>query len=144
MTVTLAQAIRVLSNGKYSVGLDGTISSEDATVLETLLAPEVERLDPGFSADELVRFKAYLMLDALSNSSGNGSIVEKTVKDVRWKIKSPKSSSQWMEYAEKMLSGHSKSYSPSGVARCDAYVTGLDSTAITQYGEPAYSEEPQE
>lgn len=137
---TLAQAVRVLSQGKYSIGPEGTVSTEDAAILEGLLASEIARKDPGFSADELVRFKAYHILDALSNSAGTGTIVEKKVKDVQWKLAKPigkDSSSIWMDYANIMISKFGKSTMPQGVTRCDSYIHGLDSTEVIQYGDPS-------
>lgn len=146
MTVSIAQAVRILSNGKYTIGPEGTISTEDFVLLEELIADEVAIKDPGFSTAELVRFKAYLVLDILSNTSGMGNIIEKKVKDVSWKLARSSikgSTSMWMDFAEKMIAQHGRSISPSGVARCDAYVHGLDSTTIDQYGEPSYSEQPE-
>ncbi|HEX2955693.1 MAG TPA: hypothetical protein VHO70_02610 [Chitinispirillaceae bacterium] len=145
MVATIAQVVRVLSKGKYTIGPEGTISSEDAEILEELLADEVSRKDPGFSAAELVRYKAYLILDVIVNSGGTGNIVEKKVKDTAWKIARssiPRSTSVWYDYSEKMIAQHSGNVMPSGVARSDAYVHGLDSTDIAQYGDPASSEQP--
>lgn len=140
MTITLAQAIRVLSKGKYTIGLEGTITTEDATALSEMLEPEVTRLNPGFTGSELMRFRAYLFLDTLTNFAGNGVVVEKTVKDTRWKIKSPTASSQWMEYANKMIEEFGGTVAPSGVSRSDAGVRGLDSNNVEQYGDPSESE----
>lgn len=147
MVATLAQAVRILSDGDYTIGPEGTISTEDAAILEEMIADEIARKDPGFSPAELVRFKAYYILDILTNSDGIGNITEKKVKDVSWKVSSRTakgSTSLWMDFAEKMVSGFSNGKMPSGVARCDAYVHGLDSTTIDQYGEPALSEQPYE
>jgi hypothetical protein len=140
LTITLAQAVKVLSNGKYTIGIGGTISDDDAAVLVSLLIGEITRKDPGFSTDELVRFKAYHVLDALANSPGLGTIVEKKVKDVQWKIAKPSgkhSTSLWMDYADKMIAQFGKNTMPAGVARCDSLVQGLDSTVIEQYGDPS-------
>lgn len=132
--------MRILSNGKYTVGPEGTISTADADLLESMIADEVSRKDPGFSASELVRFKAYMILDILSNSSGTGNIIEKKVKDTAWKVARSSvknSTSVWMDFAEKMISNFGNSTMPAGTARCDAYVHGLDSTDVEQYGEPS-------
>lgn len=137
MTVTLAQAVRVLSKGKYSIGPEGTIPTEDATILDEMLTPEINRINPGFTGSELMRFRAYLFLDAFVNSPGNGVITEKTVKDTRWKIKSPTASSQWMEYAQKMIAGYGVSKAPAGTSRADSDMRGLDSNRVEQSGEPA-------
>ena len=140
MTITLAQAVKVLSNGRYTIGIGGTISDDDAAVLESLLIGEITRKDPGFSANDLVRFKAYHMLDAIVNSPGLGTIVEKKVKDVQWKLAKPtgkNSTSLWMDYADKMIAQFGKTTKPMGVARCDSQAQGLDSTVIEQYGDPS-------
>jgi hypothetical protein len=145
VVATLEQVIRVLSSGKYTIGTDGTITSEDAAILEELLADEIRQKDPGFSAIELVRFKAYLILDILANSNGTGNIVEKKVNLVSWKVARSQikgSSSVWYDFAEKMIANHRMGKMPSGVARSDSYVHGLDSTDVAQYGDPAYSEQP--
>lgn len=140
MTATVAQAVRILSKGKYSIGPEGTISTEDAAVLEELLADEVSLKDPGFSPTELVRFKAYLMLDVFANSPGTGNIIEKKVNLVAWKVARSSvkgTTSVWFDLAERMILNHGKSIVPSGVERCDSTVKGLDSTEIEQYGEPS-------
>lgn len=137
MAATLYQAIRVLSKGKYTVGPEGTISSEDAAILEELLADEINRRNPGFAGSDLIRFKAYHMLDAIVNFAGSGTIIDKTVKDTRWKVATPKASSQWMEYADKMIAGYRNGLMPTGVARCDSEMAGFDSSTIQQYGEPS-------
>lgn len=145
MTVTVPQAVRILSKGKYSIGPEGTISSEDYALLEELIAEEVNRKDPGFSATDLVRYKAYLVLDILSNTGGTGFITEKKVKDVSWKIgksSNKGSTSLWYDYAEKMIAEFGKSTMPAGVARSDAYFQGLDSNPVDVTGDPAYSERP--
>lgn len=143
MAVTLYQAIRILSKGKYSVGPEGTMSTEDAVLLDELIEPEVVAKDPGFSAAERIRYKAYLFLDVMANTGGTGNIVEKKVKDFQWKVaqsKTKNSTSTWYDFAERMLADFGGSVAPSGVARCDSDAKGFDSTSITQYGEPAYSE----
>ena len=142
MVVTVAQAVRILSKGLYSIGPEGTISTEDALLLEELMAGEVSRKDPGFTAAELVRYRAYLILDVLSNSSGMGIIVEKKVNLVAWKLAKSSnkgSTSMWSDYAAKMIAEFGKGTMPSGVMASDAFMHGLDSTEITQYGEPSLS-----
>jgi hypothetical protein len=140
MTVTVPQTISILSNGKYTVGPGGTVSTEDEAILESLIADEVARKNPGFSETELVRYKAYLILDILSNTPGMGSIVEKKVNLVSWKIAKSSvkgSTSVWMDFAERMISGFGTATMPAGVSRADAYVNGLDSTEVAQYGGPS-------
>lgn len=145
MTVTVPQAVRILSKGKYTIGPEGTISSEDYALLEELITDEVNRKNPGFSATDLVRYKAYLILDILSNTGGTGFITEKKVKDVSWKISksgNKESTSIWYDYAEKMIAEFGKTTMPAGVSRSDAYFQGLDSNPVDVSGDPAYSERP--
>lgn len=138
---TVAQAVRVLSKGKYTIGPEGTITNEDFSVLLDLLSSEITRRNPGFTGSELVRFQAYFVLDSLANSSGAGQVIEKTVKDVRWKTSTPNNSSQWMDYVDQMISEYSKpkacSMVPVGVARCDSTVKGFDNSTVKQYGSPS-------
>jgi hypothetical protein len=134
----IAQAVRILSRGKVTVGPEGTISSEDLDILLGMLQPEIDRMNPGFTGSELSRFSALFVLDSLSTQSGN--IIEKQVNDTRWKVAPAKSSSQWMDKILLMIASfHSTTYSviPTGVARCDSLMTGFDNTEITQYGDPS-------
>ena len=146
MTVTLIQAVRILSKGKYTIGPEGTISTEDAALLEEMIAGEVARKDPGFSTADLIRYKAYLILDILSNTGGTGNIVEKKVKDVAWKIAKSSnkgSTSMWYDYAEKMIAEFGKTTMPAGVSRSDAYFKGFDSNPVDVSGEPSFTERPE-
>ncbi|MCK9310677.1 MAG: hypothetical protein M0P26_00200 [Bacteroidales bacterium] len=145
MAITVPQAVRILSKGKYTIGPEGTISTEDYTVLEEFIAEEAVKKDPGFSAVDLVRYKAYLILDILSNTGGTGFITEKKVKDVSWKIgksNNKGSTSLWYDFSERMIADFGKSTMPAGVSRSDSYFQGLDSNPIDVTGEPAYSERP--
>lgn len=140
MTVTIAQAVRILSKGTYTIGPEGTISTEDELLLEEMLADEISRNNPGFSASELVRYKAYLILDILANTPGIGMITEKKVNLVSWKIaksSNKNATSMWSDYAAKMIAEFGKGTMPSGVARSDAYAHGLDSTDVEQFGIPS-------
>jgi hypothetical protein len=132
----IAQAVRILSRGKVTVGPEGTISSEDLDGLLELLQPEINRMNPGFTGSELNRFSALFVLDSISPEN----IIEKQVKDTRWKVAPPKSSSQWRDKILLMIASfQSTTYSviPSGVARCDSLMKGFDNTVITQYGDPS-------
>ncbi|MDD2299234.1 MAG: hypothetical protein PHN69_04075 [Candidatus Pacebacteria bacterium] len=145
MTVTVPQAVRILSKGKYTIGPEGTISSEDYALLDELIAEEVSRKDPGFTATDLVRYKAYLILDILSNTGGTGFVTEKKVNLVSWKISKSDvkgSTSLWYDYAEKMISEYGKNTMPAGVSRSDAYFQGFDSNPVDVSGDPANSERP--
>lgn len=145
MTVTVPQAVRILSKGKYTIGPEGTISSEDYALLDELIAEEVSRKDPGFTATDLVRYKAYLILDILSNTGGTGFVTEKKVNLVSWKIAKSDvkgSTSLWYDYAEKMIAEYGKNTMPAGVSRSDAYFQGFDSNPVDVSGDPAYSERP--
>lgn len=139
----LRQAVRILSKGKYTIGPEGTITSEDAVILEELLTADINRRNPGFTGSDLIRFKAYFILDALSNSSGTGQVIEKTVKDTRWKVAKSSGQSIWMDYIDQMIAEYHKARSdnfvPSGVSRCDSTVKGFDNSEIKQYGEPSES-----
>ena len=138
---SVAQAVRVLSKGKYSIGPEGTITTEDFNVLLGLLSGDITRRNPGFTGSDLIRFQAYFVLDALATSSGSGQIIEKTVKDTRWKTSTPANTSQWMDYVDQMIAEYSKPKActaiPAGVARCDSEMKGFDSTEPKQYGEPS-------
>jgi hypothetical protein len=145
MTVTVPQAVRILSKGKYTIGPEGTISSEDYVLLEEFIAEKVKRKDPGFSVTDLVWYKAYLVLDVLSNTGGTGVVTEKKVKDVSWKIGRSDikgSTSVWYDCAEKMISDFGKSTMPAGIARSDSYFQGLDSNPVDVTGDPAFAERP--
>ena len=137
---TLAQSIRIFSNSKYTVGIGGTISSDDLLTLQELVAGDLSRMNPGFEGADLIRLEAYLILDILSNTGGIGNIVEKKVNLVSWKVSRSTvkgSTSVWYDLAERMISEFGKTTMPAGVSRADAYVNGLDSTEIEQYGGPS-------
>jgi hypothetical protein len=124
----IAQAVRILSGGKITVGPEGTISEEDLDVLLGLLQPEIDRMNPGFTGNELLLFTGYYCLDALETRNG-AQVVEKQVKDTHWKVARPTSSSTWMDKAQLMIKKFTyNSFVPSGVARCDSTVKGFDNT----------------
>jgi hypothetical protein len=142
----LATAIRVLSKGKYTVGPEGTVTSEDLAALEGLLAGDIELMNPGFTGEALIRFKAYFVLDTLDTASGDSMIIQKMVKDVNWKVKPSKSSSIWMDKVFSMITLF-KNYvrndtAYAGVVRADSEMKRLqfDNTGSPQYGNPSKEE----
>jgi hypothetical protein len=143
---TLAQAVSVLSRNKWTVGANGKITHEALAVLESLLDGDVTRMNPGFTGESLIRFKAYFVLHELETSPGNGQIIEKTVKDTRWKIAQSKTGSQWMDKIDLMIAEYNKksvaNTAFSRVTRSDAVMKSLqfDNTGSPQYGDPSQGE----
>lgn len=138
---SLAQMIGLVSKGEYTYGPGCKYSTSDLSLLESSTAGTVNRLNtPGFSGDELLLFKTYIILDLLTG--GTGQIVEKTIKDASWKLQSSKSSSGWMDKALAMIAysknGIAISISFTGVERSDAVMERLwlDNTGYPQYGNP--------
>jgi hypothetical protein len=139
--MTLADTIELIS--KYKVGDTATddISNAQLALLEASTAARVTRLNPGFTSAELQLFTGYICLDAWE--SRNPEIVEKTVKDVRWKVKSSSSTSSWLDKAMQMrneyITMNGINIAPSGVSRCDYDMKGFDSTDVKQWGDPSAS-----
>lgn len=137
--MVLADVIETVS--EYKVGDTATddISNAQLTLLSSLASAQVTRLNPGFISDELLLFQAYIILDRWENRSGSGQITEKTVKDVRWAVKTTSSTSTWMDLAKQMIVDYKGTQAvtlyPAGVARCDSTIKGLDSTEPTQWGD---------
>jgi len=135
--LTLADVIETVSS--YTVGYSEDISLDQLDLLTSLTSALVTRMNPGFTGDELLLFQAYLILDRWENRTGKGQITEKTVKDTRWKVKTTTSTSTWMDLAKQMIADYKENASvsvyPSGVARSDSLMKGLDSTEPTQWGD---------
>lgn len=137
--MALADVIETVSTYKVGDTATDNISNAQLTLLSALTSAQVTRLNPGFTGDELLLFQAYIILDRLENRSGKGQITEKTVKDIRWAVKSTSSTSVWMDLAKEMISQYKENNSitlyPSGVARNDSLMKGLDSTEVSQWGD---------
>lgn len=137
--MTLADIIELIS--KYKVGDTATddITNAQLSLLESSTSARVTRLNPGFTSNELLLFTGYICLDAWESRSPE--IVEKTVKDTRWKVKSSSTTSQWMDKALQMraefISTNGLNIVPSGVARCDSTMKGFDNTEVKQWGDPS-------
>jgi hypothetical protein len=143
---TISQAILVLSKGNWSAGPNGNIPTDDLTTLESLLAGEITLLNPGYTGESLVTFKAYRILHELETSKGTGQITEKTVKDTRWKIAQSKSGSEWLDKFNMMVANYSsgtvKKMALTQVTRSDAEMERLefDNNGTPQYGDPTKEE----
>lgn len=139
----LENLIELYSTYKVGDAATDNISLAQLALLESATASKVTRLNPGFAGTELNLFKMYIILDAWSTRSGSGQIIEKTVKDTRWKVSEAKSSSQWMDKALQMraeyLQINSVNIAPKGVSRCDYDMKGFDNTTIRQWGDPSAS-----
>ena len=137
--MTLADVIETVSTYKVGDTTTDNISNAQLTLLTSLTSATVTRMNPGFTGDELLLFRAYIILDIWENRSGKGQITEKTVKDTRWAVKASSSTSVWMELAKTMIVEYKQEKSvtvcPSGVARCDSTMKGLDSTEMQQWGD---------
>ena len=97
MTLTVKQAIQ----GMYEDYEE--VTDADIAILEELVADDVTRLDPGFSGNSLIKFKACLMLDEWVNRPGTGPVTEEKIKDYSYKSK-VENSSYYMDKALKMVS----------------------------------------
>jgi hypothetical protein len=144
---SLALMISILSNNKYTFGVGGTYSSTDLAELEAVTLGVVKRLNTvGFAGDDLVLLKSYVILDVLSTTSGAGQVIEKTVKDTRWKVQASTSSSPWMDKAYRMVADAKvdtlSTTQFTQVLRCDANMERLqlDNTGSPQYGDPSRGE----
>lgn len=96
MTLTTAQAIQ----GMYEDYAE--ITGADIAILEELVADDVTRLDPGFSGNSLIKFKACLMLNEWVNRPGTGPVTEEKIKDYSYKSKVERSS-YYMDKAHQMI-----------------------------------------
>jgi hypothetical protein len=153
----LADVIELIS--PYKVGNSETddISKDQLTLLESVTASRVSRLNVGFTGDELLIFKGYIILDAWTTRDKTGTmagaqVLEETVKDSRWKVAPAATTSAWLDKALQMRAEYMKikdetikeekrlsslNFVPKGVSRCDYNMTGFDNTTIKQYGDPS-------
>jgi hypothetical protein len=142
---SLAQLINLVSKGEVTFGAGCKYSITELNLLESSTLGTVNRMNtPGFTGDELLLFKAYIILDVIT--SGSGQLIEKTVKDVRWKVQPGRSSSTWMDKALAMID-NAKNVNVSTTAftqveRSDAVMRSLqmDNTGSPQYGNPGKTE----
>jgi hypothetical protein len=139
--------ISVLTNGKIKFGPGGTRTTEELRVLESATLGTVNRLNtPHFTGDDLILLKSYIILATISDPGGSGQIIEKTVKDTRWKVQASKSVSPWMDKAYRMIedakSSTMNTIAFSQVLRSDAVMKSLqlDNTGSPQYGDPSRGE----
>jgi hypothetical protein len=143
---TLPQVINVLSNGKFTVGANGNVSTDQLSVLEEIVADDVAQANPGFTGNQLLTFKSCYILHILDNNKGSGQVIEKTVKDTRWKLQSFGGTSYWMTYAANMVAQFKSNavynIAFSQVLRSDAVMERLqlDNTGSPQYGDPSRGE----
>jgi hypothetical protein len=133
--------ISILSGGEYTFGPDGKYSTKDLDFLETSTRGIVSRINTAnFKGDDLLVLQSYIILDVLSSTSGTGQVIEKTVKDSRWKVQPAKTSSYWMDKAYRMVAdalvSSQNGFTCSKVTRLDAYLKNmaLDNTKIQNYG----------
>jgi len=140
MTITLSQAIEALSS--YTVAPDGDITTSQLSTFQAIVAGDLARRNPGFIGNELIKFEAYLVLDVYENKPGTGPRTQEKIKDNTYMIKSPGSSSFWMDCANKMIadflyfsSGQEQGNEHDGVSRADTQMPELsDGYYVPVYG----------
>lgn len=131
MTLTLPDAIGTESFFEVSVGIQGDITTDQLSLLQSSVSDAVNefigvRILP---TDLITRITALFILDIKQNSHGKGTIIQEAVKDNSWRA-SIKSSSMWMDRATSLLhnfdsSNVSKSINTDAVSRDDSRINGI-------------------
>jgi hypothetical protein len=127
--LTHSQIISAVS--VYTVGVGGDITSDQLTILKSLVAGDLSRLNPGFIGDDLTELEVYLILDKFENKSGGNNIKSEKVKDYQVTYKDSASSSNWMDKALfKIASYSSTSITFESVERSDSRMKSFASDMI--------------
>lgn len=126
MALTLSGAILAESFFKVTVGIQGKITIDQLTALETYVADDVNNFigDRAITDDLKTRITACFILDLYANKGGKGTIVQETVKDSSWRS-SIKTSSQYMDRAYTLrdhVDSNPDEFDLSGVMRDDASI----------------------
>ena len=113
------------------MGTGGVISSTLLSTLQSLVAGDLARLNPGFVGDDLVELETYLVLDRFENRTGSNNVKSEKIKDYQITYKDAASSSCWMDKALLKISTYrSSSLTFDIVERSDSRMKSMSSDMI--------------
>lgn len=132
MILTLQQVFNAVT--EYTAGPGCEISTDELAIYKEIVTDELNRLNPGFSGNALLRLEAYLIADLIECKDPDTEIQSEQIGDHRWTFAQSKTSSRWMDKALAMIPNYKPEFG--GVERSDSRMSSMATDQIRpeEYG----------